>query len=154
VSSGFSVGGGDKLGAVKMAIVGGTVSAIGGGKFANGAWGSAFQYLFNEKMTEAEVEEMRASYRNPNKVAFGNRNTQWHKENGEIAMSILKAGTVVTMLPVTVEMTYYYMYTHPVETMTIAEGVIGYNSPEPAVNWQQAIGGFTNKIKGYFENKN
>ena len=41
VSSGFSVG------AIKMAIVGGTASAIGGGKFANGAMGSAFQYLYN-----------------------------------------------------------------------------------------------------------
>ncbi len=47
VSSGFSVGGDAKFGAVKMAVVGGTVSVIGGGKFANGAMGSAFQYLYN-----------------------------------------------------------------------------------------------------------
>jgi hypothetical protein len=33
-----------------MAIVGGTASEIGGGKFANGAWGSAFQYLFNDSI--------------------------------------------------------------------------------------------------------
>ncbi len=31
-----------------MAIVGGTASVIGGGKFSNGAMGSAFQYLFND----------------------------------------------------------------------------------------------------------
>ena len=49
VSSGFSVGGGNGYkGAFAMAIVGGTVSEIGGGKFANGAWGSAFQYMFND----------------------------------------------------------------------------------------------------------
>jgi len=49
VSSGFSVGGGKgATGAFQMAIVGGTVSAIGGGKFANRAMGSAFQYMFND----------------------------------------------------------------------------------------------------------
>jgi hypothetical protein len=49
VSSGFSVGkGAGPGGAFVMAIVGGTASAIGGGKFANGAMGSAFQYMFNE----------------------------------------------------------------------------------------------------------
>ena len=48
VSSGFSVGADSKFGAIKMAIVGGTASVIGGGKFANGAMGSAFQFLFND----------------------------------------------------------------------------------------------------------
>jgi RHS repeat-associated protein len=53
VSSGFSVGAGEGYkGAFAMAIVGGTVSEIGGGKFANGAWGSAFQYLFNQRRVE------------------------------------------------------------------------------------------------------
>jgi RHS repeat-associated protein len=51
VTSGFSVGAGAGYkGAFVMAIVGGTASEIGGGKFANGAWGSAFQYLFNDMM--------------------------------------------------------------------------------------------------------
>jgi len=96
-------------------------------------------------MTEAEVEEMRASYRNPNKVAFGNRNTQWHKENGEIAMSILKAGTVVTMLPVTVEMTYYYMYTHSVETMTVITALDGYyGGSSPGYNLGSFFNGLSN----------
>jgi len=50
-SSGFSVGGGQGIGgAIKMAIVGGTISEIGGGKFANGAMGSAFQYLYNDSI--------------------------------------------------------------------------------------------------------
>ncbi len=58
VSSGFSVGGGKgATGAFQMAIVGGTVSAIGGGKFANGAMGSAFQYLFNDLVVAKEFEE-------------------------------------------------------------------------------------------------
>jgi RHS repeat-associated protein len=53
VSSGFSVGGGNGYkGAFAMAIVGGTVSELGGGKFANGAMGSAFQYMFNDLMIE------------------------------------------------------------------------------------------------------
>jgi hypothetical protein len=53
VSSGFSVGGNQgTAGAFQMAIVAGTVSAIGGGKFANVAWGSAFQYLFNDLMDQ------------------------------------------------------------------------------------------------------
>jgi len=51
VTSGFSIGAGAGYkGALVMAIVGGTVSEIGGGKFANGAMGSAFQYLFNDMM--------------------------------------------------------------------------------------------------------
>ena len=50
-SSGFSVGGGEgPVGAVKMAIVGGTIAEIGGGRFANGAMSSAFQYLYNDMM--------------------------------------------------------------------------------------------------------
>jgi hypothetical protein len=49
VSSGFSVGAGNKYkGAFAMAIIGGTASEIGGGKFSNGAMGSAFQYMFND----------------------------------------------------------------------------------------------------------
>ncbi len=47
-----------------MAIVGGTASAIGGGKFSNGAMGSAFQYLFNDALGWGD-------YKDPNKVAFG-----------------------------------------------------------------------------------
>ncbi|RUM66856.1 MAG: hypothetical protein DSZ06_02475 [Sulfurospirillum sp.] len=31
-----------------MAIVGGTASELGGGKFANGAWSSAFGYMYND----------------------------------------------------------------------------------------------------------
>ena len=47
VSSGFSVGGKQgAIGAIKMAIV--------GGKFANGAMGSTFQYLFNDTLVGAQ----------------------------------------------------------------------------------------------------
>ena len=120
VSSGFSVGAGEgATGAFKMAIIGGTVSEIGGGKFANGARGSAFQYLFNEYMTQAEVKEMRATYKNPDKVAFGNRTTQWHKENGEVAMAMMGAGTVMVGAGIAIEATYTYMYFHPLETVTV-----------------------------------
>jgi hypothetical protein len=49
-SVGSMIGGG-RFGAVKAAMVGGTASVIGGGKFANGAIGSAFQYMFNDSMT-------------------------------------------------------------------------------------------------------
>jgi hypothetical protein len=49
VSSGFSVGAGAGYkGAFAMAIIGGTTSELGGGKFSNGAMGSAFQYMFND----------------------------------------------------------------------------------------------------------
>ena len=39
---------GDVGNLVKYAVIGGTASAIGGGKFANGAMTGAWQYLFNE----------------------------------------------------------------------------------------------------------
>ena len=52
-TSGFSVGGGQgSAGAIKMAIVGGTIAEIGGGRFANGAMSSAFQYLYNESFSD------------------------------------------------------------------------------------------------------
>ena len=50
ISLGFSVGAKAEYGAIKMAIIGGTVSELGGGKFANGAMGSAFEYLFNDAL--------------------------------------------------------------------------------------------------------
>ena len=51
VSSGF-VNGGLVSRTIKCAIVGGTASALGGGKFANGAFTGAFQYLTNEAAAE------------------------------------------------------------------------------------------------------
>ena len=54
ISSGFSVGaGGNRIkGAFQMAVVGGTISEIGGGKFANGAMASAFQFLLNDSFSD------------------------------------------------------------------------------------------------------
>jgi hypothetical protein len=48
------------------AVVGGTASAIGGGKFANGAVSGAFTYLFNHAahaVTEADVQKRAAAIR-------------------------------------------------------------------------------------------
>ncbi len=49
-----------------MAIVGGTTSVIGGGKFSNGAMGSAFQYLFNDF------------------VVFNGKSLQWYDDDQEL----------------------------------------------------------------------
>ncbi|SMN14160.1 hypothetical protein BHECKSOX2_1557 [Bathymodiolus heckerae thiotrophic gill symbiont] len=43
------------------AVVGGTVSVIGGGKFANGAQTGAFRYLFNESMHAGKGLQVRFS---------------------------------------------------------------------------------------------
>ena len=71
-SSGFSVGTEDYGGftgrTTIMAIVGGTVSEMTGGKFANGAVSGAFVHMFN-----AESENIWKNYRDADKVAFGNR---------------------------------------------------------------------------------
>jgi RHS repeat-associated protein len=45
-------GGGSNV--VSAALIGGTVSEISGGKFANGAVGSAFQYMFNDSVENIE----------------------------------------------------------------------------------------------------
>lgn len=45
----------EMLGTVRAAIVGGTLSVIGGGKFANGAQTGAFQYVFNYLVTDAQA---------------------------------------------------------------------------------------------------
>jgi hypothetical protein len=67
--SGFSVGssgyGGIAGRTTMMAVVGGIVSEATGGKFANGAVSGAFIQMFN-------VENW-SNYRDPNKVAFGDR---------------------------------------------------------------------------------
>ncbi|QYM77752.1 hypothetical protein K0B96_10485 [Horticoccus luteus] len=42
-------------GAVESAVVGGTASALGGGKFANGAVSGAFQYLLNAAQHESQL---------------------------------------------------------------------------------------------------
>jgi RHS repeat-associated protein len=55
-SVGSMIGGG-RFGAVKAAMVGGTASVIGGGKFANGAIGSAFQYMFNDSIQSVAQKE-------------------------------------------------------------------------------------------------
>jgi RHS repeat-associated protein len=51
--------GGRELNTFKYAIIGGTASVIGGGKFANGAVTGAFQYLFNAEGEKAREERMR-----------------------------------------------------------------------------------------------
>jgi hypothetical protein len=87
VSSGFSVGkGAGPGGAFVMAIVGGTASAIGGGKFANGAMGSAFQYMFNDLMDQYA-----------NKVAFnrdGDSVYPFFEENMTRFANALKEGFI------------------------------------------------------------
>ncbi len=55
-----------------MAIVGGTASEIGGGKFANGACGSAFQYLFNGMMTKEQFIKENGWSQDPNAKALEN----------------------------------------------------------------------------------
>ena len=48
-------------GAILSAVLGGTASAISGGKFANGAQTGAFQFLFNQVASSAEKLAERAS---------------------------------------------------------------------------------------------
>ena len=114
-SSGFSVGTkgyGGKLGRTMiMATIGGTVSEISGGKFANGAVTGAFTHLFN-------TENIAKAFGNPQKsVTFGctnngcygakinpNYNVNWSKiaanafqENSWMAsMTLAVAGTATT----------------------------------------------------------
>ncbi|MBA5249721.1 MAG: hypothetical protein FE834_09380 [Gammaproteobacteria bacterium] len=46
---------------VRDAVIGGTMSVIGGGKFANGAQAGAFRYLFNEGMRAGQGLKVRFS---------------------------------------------------------------------------------------------
>ncbi len=45
--------------AVAAGVIGGTASAVGGGKFANGAWTAAMQHLFNELAASNERRQSR-----------------------------------------------------------------------------------------------
>jgi len=46
-------------GTVASAVVGGTASELGGGKFANGAATAAFQFLFNQAATSVQREQQK-----------------------------------------------------------------------------------------------
>jgi len=54
------------------AMVGGTVSMIGGGKFANGAVTSAFQFMFNESLHPDPLTGMPAEIANKIKISMYN----------------------------------------------------------------------------------
>ncbi len=55
-SSGHSKNMSEMIGnTARDAVVGGTISVIGGGKFANGAQTGAFRYLFNESMHDSNA---------------------------------------------------------------------------------------------------
>lgn len=73
LASNIDVGKGDIARLVKYAVIGGTASAIGGGKFANGAVTGAFQYLMNEKVTElvasVRTGETRPQYMGPREMS-------------------------------------------------------------------------------------
>jgi hypothetical protein len=68
-----------------MAIIGGTTSELGGGKFSNGAMGSAFQYLFNDLMDQYA-----------NKAAFPSEKTR--VESAAKVGNILDSGSTLTGL--------------------------------------------------------
>ena len=87
ISSGFSVGADAEYGAIKMAIIGGTVSELGGGKFANGAMGSAFQYMFNDW-----IDDMRQKV-NEN-VMRNEAQHEWERKNAEALSASLRKGVV------------------------------------------------------------
>ncbi len=62
-------------GGVAMAMIGGTASALGGGKFANGARTAATQFLFNEVLTCASASVQ---------CSFGGPST--HRPPGTVAL--------------------------------------------------------------------
>jgi hypothetical protein len=59
------------------AIVGGTVSVIGGGKFANGAVTGAFTMLFNDILHNDNVENKRENLARSAEREWRNHSTQW-----------------------------------------------------------------------------
>ena len=65
-------------------VAGGTVSVIGGGKFANGAYTSAFQHLLNaEGPNGAQKRQRRGNGKYPEyHYARNDENDQWLKNNG------------------------------------------------------------------------
>jgi hypothetical protein len=94
---------------------------------------AAFVHLYNAEFMAG------SRFRSADKVAFGNRETEWHRENGENLMAFMKAGVTVTALPMAatsgaraVYAAGRYMYTHPIETITVikaADGAYGGTPP-------------------------
>ena len=85
---GFIKGGGAgaKLGrSLAAGIVGGTASALGGGKFANGAWTAAFQHLLNR-----EIEVALDGQKSPTELKKDQED--WTIAKGRIKSEILADG--------------------------------------------------------------
>lgn len=55
----------EMLGTMRAAIVGGTISTIGGGKFSNGAQTGAFQYIFNHMITHHLAQNYTLDFNRP-----------------------------------------------------------------------------------------
>jgi hypothetical protein len=68
------------------ATVGGTVSSIGGGKFANGAVTSAFQFMFNDALHNKNVTNLNEGY-------IKNLRSQIVKMNKHGSLDLLKGST-------------------------------------------------------------
>lgn len=82
------------------AVIGGTASVLGGGKFANGAWTAAFQHLLNNEMTFNELTPLdklaaQASsdvYEDKNGGLLGGWNGAIYQEDGFYASLTFKNG--------------------------------------------------------------
>jgi hypothetical protein len=71
------------IGVASVAIVGGTASVLGGGKFANGAQTAAIQYLFNQVATDDEPDAVKL------KIGFTTKRTG---KNSSATLSVDDAG--------------------------------------------------------------
>ncbi|SMN12661.1 Rhs family protein [Bathymodiolus heckerae thiotrophic gill symbiont] len=98
------------------AVVGGTVSVIGGGKFANGAQTGAFRYLFNESMHSGSISK-HTMYENKHASFREERiNGKWKDiAFDQIPSNARKALKITAMLRPSAgyrdyEINYYYQY--------------------------------------------
>jgi hypothetical protein len=144
-----------------MAIVGGTVSAIGGGKFANGAMASAFQYLFND--TLAGAQRTLKNWQNDKSVVQNIKNSLYIKQidssnpNSYVVTDGDSFYTSYPEAPKDLELAIglgsslaagfgsvrvgSYMYTHPTESILFIRGALsGTPTTTTATSAYEAVG--------------
>ncbi len=148
-SSGFSVGNKDYGGVegrtMIMAVIGGTVSEISGGKFANGAVTGAFVHLFNasykylQTANDAKALNNSIGYAAENPVGERKINSHGDLTWGEVAVSSILTVLVVPVRALT--FAYQVLITRPLETLAVINfGDDIYNEGNPFPSTKLGLG--------------
>jgi len=139
-----------------MATVGGTVSQLTGGKFANGAVTGAFVHLFNAEIVRLmrgtntnAIKERSKYYTNESKMARGKTIYDQLQTYSKPMMATGVTGVAVLTGGVVIEAGIALIgpYYTTVSTIVVADGIQSYFSPAPKLNYVGASSWIIGMVK-------